>query len=81
MNDLASGDAASGRWCVDDSDYGLREFGCQNQNGPYAGFQRFRLSWHGAVRTATEVRPPTVRIPRRWAASPVGSVTAVYPPP
>jgi hypothetical protein len=30
--------------CIDDSNYGLRDFGCQDQNGPYAGFQQFWLS-------------------------------------
>ncbi|WP_177235540.1 RICIN domain-containing protein [Streptomyces sp. MUSC 14] len=30
--------------CVDDSSYGLRDFGCQNPTGPYAGFQQFALS-------------------------------------
>ncbi|WP_406365419.1 hypothetical protein [Streptomyces sp. NBC_01546] len=29
--------------CVDDSNIGLRHFGCQDQNGPYANYQRFRL--------------------------------------
>lgn len=35
--------AATGK-CIDDSNYGLRDFGCQDQNGPYAGFQQFWLS-------------------------------------
>ncbi|MEY9939475.1 hypothetical protein, partial [Streptacidiphilus sp. MAP5-3] len=44
--------AANGTWvltsvatgkCIDDSNYGLRDFGCQDQNGPYAGFQQFRI--------------------------------------
>ncbi|MEY9942495.1 hypothetical protein ABH932_007235, partial [Streptacidiphilus sp. MAP5-52] len=30
--------------CVDDSSYGLRDFGCQDQNGPYAAFQQFTMS-------------------------------------
>ncbi|MEU1098690.1 hypothetical protein, partial [Streptomyces sp. NPDC005877] len=29
--------------CVDDSNIGLRHFGCQDPYGPYANFQRFRL--------------------------------------
>lgn len=29
--------------CIDDSNVGLRHFGCQDQNGPYANYQRFRL--------------------------------------
>jgi len=35
--------AATGT-CVDDSSYGLRDFVCQNQDGPYPGFQQFSIS-------------------------------------
>ena len=30
--------------CVDDSNYGLRDFGCQDPNGPYRGFQQFWIT-------------------------------------
>lgn len=30
--------------CVDDSNIGLRHFGCQDQNGQYANYQRFVLN-------------------------------------
>ncbi|MFB8180989.1 hypothetical protein ACFC8N_34145 [Streptomyces sp. NPDC055966] len=29
--------------CIEDSNHGLRGFGCQDPNGPYAGFQQFSL--------------------------------------
>lgn len=35
--------AATGK-CIDDSNYGLRDFVCQDQSGPYAGFQQFSIS-------------------------------------